>query len=549
MSDEQFVYSQEIPDNKLQARIFTNFSFEDVIFFVVCVGLGYLTAITIPIGVVFVAVVTVVLFIRFPSGVGRLYREVWLELVGMYIEGTLGGILWQADESGREKRFAKYLRGRKSAIPIELTQIKAVINGKLERFGLLQQLDRPYDHMYIIASGGNFANTGNASESRNVNLLASVTNASILQNTDMKVGLSYLRITTPSDPYKLSGTLRRKIDPIIRSPKDFKLSDDDKAYVDWQRQNIDQWQPVITSMGGTKDWQLIVITIKRSWATRLRSRTAQSRKKRANNQQLINLPIIELGRTLVHDLSNAPSLGLKDVHVLGFAELTEIVRVSWDAFGANKYFQAKSVGQAPSTDDDIDRFMELHKDNKDLPKLLDGFLQPLPKRIVRIHRKKKCVQFDENYISVIRITRLPERIRPDQFRELQYRLSSYGWIRRAMVAESVSSDKETRQALIGQSALINLEQALNSKKIVQDPRIAVRRRKKQAQTNIISAQSIAQLFNNLWPVVCNDLNSVPMAHQQILGILRGAGFRAKVVSQSALYVDAAISGLFGANRL
>jgi hypothetical protein len=524
--------------------MFTNFSIQDGIFFVVMIGLGYLAYTVTPLGVLPVIIVTIVLFIRFPRGVGRLYREVWLEFRGNYIEGILGGVLWQADESGREKRFAKYLRSRMSALPIELTQIKAVIDGKLEQFGMLQQLDRPYDHLFILSSGGNFANMGNAAESKGVNLLASVTNSSILLNTDMKVGSSFLRITTPSNPSKLTGTLRRKIDPMISFPEKFELTEADKEYVAWQRANIEQWQPVISAMSGTSNWQLIVLTIKRSWATRIRWRV-----KSATNRQLTNLPIIELGRTLVQDLSSATSLGLKDVHVAGLAELAEIFHVSWNAFGTDQYFKDKSQGLVPATDEDIDSFREAHKGDKNLPKLLDGFLRAFPQRIVKVHRKKKCVQFDENYISVIRITRFPESIRADQFRELQYRLSRHGWIRRAMVAESVSSDKETRQQLIGQSALINVNNAMNKGKIVQDPRRARSIRRKQEQTNVISAQSIAQLFNYLWTVVCVDLDDVEKAHREIIGILRSAGFKAKVVGQPALLVDAAISGLLGANRL
>ena len=202
----------------------------------------------------------------------------------------------------------------------------------------------------------------------------------------------------------------------------------------------------------------------------------------------------------------------------------------------------------PTNDDDIDRFIEAHKGDPNLPGLLDGFLQAFPKRIVRIHRKKKCVQFDENFISVIRITHFPEAIRADEFRALMYKLSKYGWIRRAMVAESVSSDKETRQQLIGQSAQINLEEAMNSKKIVRDPRLARRRQKKQDQTNVISSQSIAQLFNYLWTVVCPSLENAEIAQREIIGLLRSAHFEAKVVSQPAMLVDASISGMYGVNR-
>jgi len=544
MSDNQIIYSQQIPDNKLQPRIFTNFSFEDGIFLLACVGLGYLAVVTVPLLVVAIAIATLVLFVRLPNGFGRLYREVWLDMKASFIEGTLNGILWQADESNREKRFAKYLRGRRSAIPVELTQIKAVIDDKLERFGMLRQRDRPYDHLFIKASGGNFAVMGNASESRGVNTLASVTNASILQNTDMKVGLSYVHITAPSNPFEMAGNLRAKIDPIVQFPEKFQLSQEDKEYVEWQRKNIDQWQPTIDSMGGAQTWQLIVVTIKRSRAMRIRSKA-----RGVTNQQLVNLPIIELGRTLVHDLSNATSLGLKDVHCVGLAELAEIYRVGWDAFGTNQYFKDKSQGLIPTNDDDIDRFLKANQGNPDLPKLLDGFLQAFPKRIVKVHRKKKCVQFDENYISVIRITQFPKSIRADQFRELLYRMSKYGWIRRSMVAESVSSDKETRQQLIGQSAMMNIDAAMNGSKIVRDPRLARRRKEKEEQTNVISSQSIAQLFNYLWPVVCSSLESSDRAQREIVGMLRSAGFNAKVIGQPALYVDAAISGLYGANRL
>jgi len=543
VSDSSVVYSQQIPDNKLQARIFTNFSAPDGVFVGIFAALIYLGAVTYPFTVILIMIIMVVLFIRLPGGVGRLYREVWLEWKGMYIEGILGGILWQADESGREKRFAKYLRGRRSAIPYEFAQVKAVIDGKLERFGLLRQLDRPYDILFLKARGGNFANMANSEESRSVNLLTSVMNSSILRHTNMKVGSSYVQITTASNPYQLASNLRGKIDPIIQFPEKFQLSDSEKEYVEWQRENIDQWQPAIAAMGGKQSWQLIAVTIKRPWSTRLRSKVTN-----ITNQQVVNLPIIELARTIVEGLRNAESLGLTDIHAVGLAELAEINRAGWDPYGIDEFFKAKSQGLVPTTDDDIDRFMETHKGDPNLPKLLDGFLQAFPKKIVRIHRKKKCVQFDQSFISVIRITRLPESIRADEFRALQYKLSRYGWIRRAMVAESVSSDKETKQQLIGQSALISIEEAMNSKKIVRDPRLLRRRQKKQDQTNIISAQSIAQLFNYLWTVVCPSLDNNEIAQREIVGLLRSSGFDAKVVTQPALMVDAAISGMYGINR-
>lgn len=544
MSDPSVVYSQDIPDNKLQGRTLSNFSLPDLAFTIVSAGFIYLAFQLLPLAAIFVALLAVILFFRPPKSVGRMYRQVALELKGNYIEGALGGVLWQADESVREKRFAKYLRGRHSALPYEFAQVKAVIDGKLERFGMLRQLDRSYDILFLKARGGNFANMGNSDESRGVSLLTSVMNSSTLQNTDMKVGSSYVSITTPSNPYQLSTNLRGKIDPIIQFPEKFDLSDDDKEYAKWQRENIDEWLPAIATIGSKQSWQLIAVTIKRPFKTRLKLKVAN-----ITNQQIVNLPIIELARTIVEGLQNADSLGLTDIHAVGLAELAEINRAGWDPFGMSKYFELKAKGLVPTNDDEIDAFIETHKGNPELPRLLDGYLQAHPSRIIQIHKNQKCVQFDDNFISTIRITKFPETIRADQVRMMLYKLSRYGWIRRSMVAESVSADKETRMSLIGQSALINVEQAMNNKKIVQDPRLARRRQKKQDQTNVISSQSIVQLFNYLWTVVCPNLESSVIAQREIVGYLRSKGFDAKVVSQPALFIDAAISGMYGVNRL
>jgi hypothetical protein len=549
--EQSKVAYQSIPNNELQRRLFQNISGSDGVFLLIGGALCYLVAITAgSLGALFMIVLFAALFYRGKHGYGRMYREVWIDTKGWYIDNVLKGVLFEAQEDlSTRRKMRRYLNNRHRALPFAMAQLKAVIDGVKESYGLLQQLDRPYDHLFILASGGNFAYQDHGTETRNVNLLAEVTNSSILQHSDMKVGTSYLRITGPFNRYELSSNLRTKIDPIIRSPELFELDADTKAFAEWMRQNIDQLRTAITRMRGTKNWQLIVITIKRTSVTRRRKKVGSKKKAVSfTSKQLSRQPIIELGRTVVQDLRNASSLGLEDVHVLGLAELAEVYRVGWDTFGIDAYYKDKSEGLIPKNDEEIDAFRRTFGHEPDFDIRLDSYLQAFPRKIVRVFKEYDCIQYDQNFVSTVRITSFPSSIRVDQFRNLQYALSQEGWIRRAMVGQAVSGRTETNQELVSQSFTMNLQAARNKNKIVQDPALRRRRAQHEQSAEILSQHSIAQLFNYFWTHVAQNEEDSQRATRRMIGILRSSGFDAKAVRRSALQVDASIAGMLGINR-
>lgn len=536
MTDSQSVRYQPIPNNKLASRILTSWTGGDL-----CVlALGLLAIVASAIindlfWIIFSASSMIVLLARTRTGYGRIYYEIYLELVGMYIDKFLGGILWQAE--AEKKPLTRFLRSQWSAIPMRLTQVKAEIDGQIERYGLIEQLDRPYDYLYIIADGGAFADLEINEDTDAVATLANVTNVAILE-TELKAGASYLRIESPFDQAMVSQEIAAVIDPIIARPERFKLDDATKKWVDWASRNLEELRPAMQAQRATKSSYLIVVGIKR--------RRSMNRKGRKfTDNQLRDLPIIELGRSLVEALANEASLELKNVHVCGLAELAGIVRTSWDVAGIDKYNLDKATGLVPKNDDEIEAFLKTNGVD-----MLQDYLQAWPKKIVRVSTKDKYVQMDGNYLSTIRATGLPRQIRTDQARSLQYLPPKpRTWLRRAVVGESASGETETNQLVIAESAAQNWQNFVTGRQIVQHPKFATRRRELAEQAQVSSSQSVLQRFNYFWCTVGTDVEEVTRSRKASRGRLKSESFPTKVIAPTALLLDAAISGCLGINRL
>lgn len=528
------VPSQIIPDNKLQPRIFSNFSNQDYVMIGLTGVLVYITYRTVPPLIIIELITFSALMIRFKNGYGRLYREIWLDFKGSYIMKYQGGILWEADNP----RFR-----RKNPFP-NLTQISAQIDGVLNRLGMLQQTDRPYDNIFLLSKGGLFANQDASSENQSVHLLTEITNSVILQNSlNLKVGSSFVRITAPFNPYTLSSNLRVKIDPVVAYPQQFNLSKGEYEAAQRQHDNMEMLRQTMQRLGASSNWSLIVLTIKRTADTKIGRRP-----RRYTNKRLSSLPIVQLGLSMAEDLATNEQLGLSDVHCCGIAELAEIIRAGWDPFGITDLFRDQAQGRAPLNDDDVKNYREQYKDDPNIDDAIDQYLQAYPKRIIKIHEKEKCIQFDDNYAITVRITQLPDTISVTKFRDLQYKLSKHGWIRRSMVGQTVSGNTETNQQLIGQSFAANVNNFRNKDKIVKDPRLSKRLQRKELQTEVLSMQGIAQLFQGLWTAVSSSPEEAEMAAANMVGFLRNFGFNAEVVHKPALMMDASLGGMYGINR-
>lgn len=528
---EPVVY-QTISRPKLQAKVFTNWSRNDVVVVVlsclVIVGSWvwsglFSSLIEIP--------VALMLLFRSPSGYGRMYSEVYAAYRSIQLDDKLGGVIWQQSS-----------KAKKAPIPLQFSQIEAVIEGKTERFCLLQQLDQPYDHLYIAADGGAFADLEVNEQASAVNTLATITNFAILRaraELRRKIGISYLRINGPYDPSQLAVNLRAGMDPTIVSPEQFDLDEGTKEWVRWARENSNQLRATATSSGGATNWFLIVLTIKRSRAWN------SAKKGSLSSRQLYELPIVELGRSMVESLSSNSALGLRNVRPLGLAELASVVRSSWDVGpGINRYYTDRAKGLIPTTDEEIDAYRLEHGEEG-----INEFLQAWPTQSIVTTKEDDCLIMDGNWISTIRITKLPENVRSDQFLALQYTDKPGRWVRRAMVGQSVSGDSETNQLILSASFSTNFNNAFFGNRIVQNPKFTRKQRQLAQQTWEISANSVAQLFNDLLVVVSPSREETLASRKDVMGTLESAGFRCEVVKASARRLDAALSGSLGINRL
>lgn len=535
--EQDRVVYQSIAEPKLQAKLLTNWSPTDVLVSVI-LGLGVVASwvwLGAFISLIFIAIALSLLF-RSSRGYGRFYWEIYTDIRSWYIDSILDGVLWSAKPVGN--RFVRWLRSRYQAIPLKLSRISVEIDGVKESFGLLRQTDGTYDYLYIAAEGGSFSGLDVNQEANAVTALAGVINESVMRASYLKVGTSFLRVTSPYDLTELAGNLRRSMNPIVAHPERFNLDQDTRDWVDWSVQNAEEIRNELVKLGATKNWYLIVLTIKSNIPRREKKRS------KLTNKQLYEQPVVELGRSLVKSLREADLLGLRNVHCMGMAELALLARASWDVTGLYDYMAARDRGEIPKTDEEIDTFLETHSVSE-----LDGYLRAWPERIISVSSKQHYLRMDDNYISTLRVEKMPDKIRADQFRALHYRVPAGIWLRRAMVGQAVDGTAQTNQLVISQSFFMNVQGAFSQNNIVENPNVAKRRARLRDQAEEMSATTVAQLFNQLQTVVATSETLLLTQRVEVEVKYGTSGFRSKVVPKSARQMDAAIGGMLGINRL
>jgi hypothetical protein len=547
MQATQSLLVQEVPQNKLRGKSFSNWSRRDIrvvlnILLIIIAAGVWLHALGQDAGAALAIAVLIVgltpLLIRLPHGYGRLYDEVASGFRGEIRQLLLKGVWWQADDTdSRFIRWLRYRRTRHGVIPLKLGVIQAKMNGRVQQIALLRELDEPYDHLFIAASGGKFSSLDPNAQQRATDELARITNRVVVQ-ADLKLGISYLRMTGPYDPTKTLQYLQKNTNPVVAHPEQFELDEDTRAWATWLNENGNQLRPAAKRFGAADSWYLIVITIKRTREWRSAS------KGKLSDEELYELPIIELGRALEESLGTSSMLGLQDVHCVGLAELSCIVRCSWDVVGIEQYYHDRATGKIPTTDEEIDRIRQEHGDDA-----VDAALQTWPSRIIETPGKGRCIRFDDNYIAVARTVELPERTRADQFMSLHYKARIGVWSRMAMVGQSVSGRAETRNLIIGESALLNMQTAFFSNRVVQNPRWRRKQQLLQQQSNQISAHTVAQQFNTLHTVVANSEREALRQLRELRAAIADNGHVADIVTPPDRQLAAAITGCLGINRL
>lgn len=547
--DVQSMAYKEIPDNKLQARILTNVSSTDVwvtgfvVLIMVASGIwSYrLAGSTVPMIIVllFQSIIYASLMYRMKEGFYRIYGELYFGAAAYSKHALFGGTWWKADDN--DAWIIRWLRtrnGRRPALPLNFTVIRAVMDGVVERVAVLRELDRPYDHVYFTAEGGSFVTHDPSMQMRLVEVLASLTNRAVSM-ANLKLGISYLRILSPEDESRLTNYFGHNLNPIISNPEKFELDEKTLEWAKDMQKPLNELRPAMRRFGAARSIAVIKLTIKRD-----RKYWRKARGGKFSNEELYDLPVVELSRAMADALRSNSLFDFQQVKVLGLADLAELMRSALDVVDIQQYYADRRAGVVPRTDDEIDAIVE-----REGVTGLNKRLQCFPRESIAIGPDGKWMRIDKTYFSVLRVKQMPKRARPDQFLELHYLAPAGVWTRIATVGQSVSGSTETRNLIVQSAAMANVNQAFFSNRIVDDPR---RRRKQQqvsSQTEEISANTIAQYFNRLIVVAASSERDVLKQRRLMKGNLMDIGFDSHDVDDVTHIQNAVISGVLGVNRL
>jgi hypothetical protein len=547
--DVQSVAYKEIPDNKLQARVLTNVSPTDwwVLAFTVLVMIASgvwtyrLAGSTVPMImlVLFELLVFCAMMYRTQDGFYRMYGELYYGAIAYTKHAIFGGVWWKAnDDSGWMVRWLRTRNGKRPALPFNFTVIRAVLDGNVERVAVQRELDRPYDHVYFTAEGGSFVTRDPSMQMRMVDTLASITNRSVSM-ANLKLGITYLRIVGPQDESRLTNFFGSNLNPIIANPEQFELDDDTRSWVSDMQKTLGELRPTANKFGAGRSIAVVKLTIKRD-----RKFWRKARGGKFSNEELYDLPVVELSRAMADALSSTSLFGFENVKVLGLADLAETQRCALDVVDIQQYYADRRAGLIPTTDDEIDAIVE-----KEGTAGLNKRLQCWPREEIVIGPDGKWMRIDKTYFAVLRVKQMPQRVRADQFLNLHYLAPSRVWTRIATVGQSVSGSAETRNLIIQSSALANFNNAFYANRIVEDPRRRRRQQQVGAQTEEISANTIAQFFNILVVVAASSERDVLRQRRTMKGNLMDAGFETHEVDDVTHIQNAVFSGVLGINRL
>jgi hypothetical protein len=557
MSEISSLVYQDIPNNRLQGKTLTNVSPLDWWITGVSLLITILTGVWLyqvydssgwpMIAVLSELLMFCILMYRMREGYGRLYDEIYRGVRMAIKMAIVKNVLWRAND--RSSWFVRWVRnrnGKHSALPFKFVVIKATDKeGNVRRVALTREQEessRPYDRVYIGIRGGAFASKDPNGQMELVNEFTEVANQAVAL-ADLKLGISYLGIFSPPDQMKIPSYFTSNGNPLIFRPEVFDTTGLDENTLKWAaraRESANQLRPMVEALGGGRRFSIFEIVVKRD---RKQWRSAERGKQ--SDQDLLDLPIVELAENTAAALRSDPRFGFDEVKVLGLADLAEMVRCSWDVVNIQSYYLDRALGKVPTTDEQIEEYVAEHGTEG-----LDEYLACWPRDSVEIGPKGQWLRIDDTFFASLRISQLPRnRARADQFIGLNSIGGAGVWTRYATVGQSVSGDTETRN-LVYQTALTeSLRRAFSDGQIVDDPRKRRRRSNLMNQTEQISTHSIAQNFNIVFTVAADSASTALKQRRNIKASLRRKGFIAVEIDEPSRVLSGVVSGAFGISRL
>jgi len=476
---------------------------------------------------------------------GRVWWELWCMLKDVYIYFGLGDTLYLAsseDDSGVIRRFLRQKRYRRPknrfVWPIKHTIVEALG----ERYGIIQQLDRSFDHIPVRGHGSDFSafNHDRMHDVSN-NLAYNIDQvAATADGSGLKVGMSYVRLTRPSNSFKAETYFALNGQPLVFDTDQFEVDDATAETMARLRENADQITATQRANGAAETWQLAVATIKRT------SEMEKAAKGQLDDPRLYDLPLIELGRQVVEAI-NGSGMRVRDVHCLGYLELCQLIRGSYDvtnlSFHDSRFGdRIELVSEADVADPDSPYQAE------DLGTLKDPF-PVAPHESIVVGSDFACL--DGNWISTIIVTKRREVFHVSEVQEIYHHRAPRGvWSSAVSAGQTISGSMATNVLVYQQRATSGIRRGLlGGRQEIEHPNTQKRRHSLKQQAELMSQSSLAQQFNDVFAVVAPSREAMVKGRNHLLGTLRNNGYKCRVVKGRSRQLDGAITGALGIHRL
>ncbi|MEO5499068.1 MAG: hypothetical protein ABIR46_01050, partial [Candidatus Saccharimonadales bacterium] len=370
MSDQSNQYYYQNPNNKAKGSYLQGWTVGDYWVF----GLSVLAIVTGWIAVeanrlhwgwaVLIMLVGVLLNMHIEYA--RMYSELYQLMVSGYIALFLRDRLWENEPTGspllgflRERRY-RLSEDRRARIPLSLEFVEARTDNGLERYGVMNELDTDMGYMYVMAEGSAYG-TLDFADQQQVHADLSRAINSFFGTADRKVGVTQLRVERPADLTTIDKMIAESGDPFMvyvnglpaeidPQERHFELDESRRGWAEYRSRNFDQLKSSARRASATRNWQLLVISFQ--WKTV----AIRALGGKLNSQQISDLPLIELGRTLHQEIAMIPGLELQNPHVMGPIELSEFIRCSLgvDIASTDQYYADKAMGAIGGSEDELE---------------------------------------------------------------------------------------------------------------------------------------------------------------------------------------------------
>lgn len=597
MSDTSNQYYYQNPGNKAKGTYLQGWTIGDRWVF----GLSILSVITAWVAVEAdrlhwgwaTLVMIVAVFINVHVEYARLYAELWQLAKSAYIAVFLGDILWEAEPSGnrlrgflRERRY-RFSSSRRAVIPLALDFVEASVDGIVERYGVLNELDTDFGYMYVVAEGSAYGELDFEDQQRVHSDLSRALN-SFYGTADRKVGVTQLRVERAADLTGINRMFSESGDPFMfyvdGLPEDvdperrqFDLDPSRRAWAEFRSRNLEHLTMAARKAHATRNWQLLVISF------RWKSVAARALLGKLDDEQINDQPLIELGRTLHEEIAAIGALELQNPHVMGPIELSEFISCSLgaDLAGTEAFYAAKAQGLMVTDETKLEvvtaEMVQAHPElyaksdvgtiatsvvvtaemvssqpdlygESDIGRIVDRLKTWPSKRIVA---RSDRLQIDDTLFMVVRFTHTPEVEHPTRAQLVHFSTPAGQWSSFAAVSVRTSGSIDTNMLMTKETARRSYEEYRTKRKMIVNPKY---RRRQQLADAALQQVSISSTNQRYLPVkVLTAPADQPKLLEKRFKAFRVAaknqGIRVSKIKGRVRMLDAVITGVLGVNRL